>query len=117
MKAEVQYNDFIGTAAADMSDWIKLDDYLTKKGIDTKRYEPIGAKFFRSESYFSASIICNDKQSEIPNKAVQISFEKGLDQEEFFNLFKRFDVIVTKQFGNYQDWELDEDTIMIDDRD
>ena len=28
MKASVQYNDYLGTAAADGSDWIMLNDYL-----------------------------------------------------------------------------------------
>ena len=41
---------------------------------------------------------------------------EGLTEEEFFNLFKRFEVIVTRKHGGYQDWELDENTIMIDDR-
>ena len=31
MKASVQYNDFIGTAAADINDWIRLDEYLKQK--------------------------------------------------------------------------------------
>ena len=116
MKASVQYNDFIGTAAADINDWIRLDEYLKQKGVDTERYEPIGAEFYHGERYFGASIICKDKQSENPNKAVKISFEKGLSKEEFFNLFKIFNVIITKKYGEYQNWELDEDTILIDDR-
>ena len=116
MKAEVQYNDFIGTAAADSSDWLSLGDYLEKKGVDTKRYEPVGAEFFRGEGYFGASIICKDNQSGEHNKAVKISFEKGLNQEEFFNLFKRFNVIITSKYGDSQEWELDDNPIIIDDR-
>ena len=111
MKASTQYNDFIGTAAADMSDWIKLDEYLKQKGVDTERYEAIGAEFYHGENYFNAYIICKDKQSEDPCKAVKISFEKELSKEEFFNLFKRFNVIITKNHGNYQNWELDENNI------
>ncbi len=117
MKASVQYNDFIGTAAADISDWINLEDYLTQKGIDIERYEPIGTEFYHGERYFGASIICKDNESENPQKAVKISFEKGLSTEEFFKLFKRFNVIITKKQGDYQNWELDEDTIIIDDKD
>lgn len=114
MKAEVQYNDFIGTAAADGSDWLSLGEYLQKKGVDTERYEPIGAEFYHGEGYFGASIICKDNQSNEPNKAVKISFEEGLNQEEFFNLFKRFNVIITSRFGNCQEWELDDNPIIID---
>lgn len=116
MKACVQYNDYLGTAAADISDHINLRDYLTQKGVDTDRYEPIGAEFYHGERFFNASIICIDSQSETPDKAVKFGFEKGLTEEEFFNLFKRFEVIVTRKHGGYQDWELDENTIMIDDR-
>lgn len=116
MKASVQYNDYLGTAAADISDWIKLDEYLEQKGVDTNHYEAIGAEFFHGERSFWASIICIDKESKTPNKAVRISFEKGLSEEEFFSLFKRFEVVITKKYGNYQDLEVDGDTIMIDDR-
>ena len=116
MKASVQYNDYLGTAAADISDWIKLDEYLEQKGVDTNRYEAIGAEFFHGVRSFWASIICIDKESKTPNKAVRISFEKGLSEEEFFSLFKRFEVVITKKYGNYQDLEVDGDTIMIDDR-
>ena len=34
MKASVQDNDFIGTAAADINDWIRLDEDLKQKGVD-----------------------------------------------------------------------------------
>ena len=82
MKACVQYNDYLGTAAADISDHINLRDYLTQKGVDTDRYEPIGAEFYHGERFFNASIICIDSQSETPDKAVKFGFEKGLTEEE-----------------------------------
>ena len=116
MKAEVQYNDFVGTAAADISDWLSLGEYLKIKGVDTERYEPIGAEFFNGEGYFGACIICKDNQSAELNKAVKISFEKGLNKEEFFTLFKRFNVIITEKHGNYQELELDDNPIIIDDK-
>ena len=45
MKASVQYNDYLGTAAADGADWIMLNEYLKQKGVDTSRYEAVGAEF------------------------------------------------------------------------
>lgn len=116
MKADVQYNDFIGTAAADASDHITLKDYLEKKGVDVERYEPIGAKFYSGERSFYGHIVCKDHQDERENYAVKISFEKGLTCDEFFALFKRFEVIITRKYGGYQDWELQGDSIHIDDR-
>lgn len=116
MKASVQYNDYLGTAAADGADWIMLNEYLKQKGVDTSRYEAVGAEFFHGVGCFWASIICIDKESDTPNKAVKISFEKGLTEDEFFNLFKRFNVVITKKYGDYQDWEIEDNPIMIDDR-
>ena len=116
MKASVQYNDFIGTVAADASDHISLSEYLQKKGVDTTRYEPIGAEFYHGERSFYGHIICKDNQDARGNYAVKISFEKGISFEEFFRLFKRFDVIITHKHGGYQDWELQDESICIDDR-
>ena len=116
MKASVQYNDYYGTAAADGSDWIMLNDFLEQKGVDINRYEAIGAEFYHGVSSFWASIICIDKESDTPNKAVKISFEEGLTTDEFFNLFKRFNVIITRKHGGYQEWELDDNPIIIDNR-
>ena len=48
MKAYVQYNDFLGTAAADISDYTTLEKYLNGINVDTNRYHPIGAKFYTS---------------------------------------------------------------------
>ena len=45
MKASTQYNDFVGTTAADISDHSNLTDFLNGRGVDTERYEPIGASF------------------------------------------------------------------------
>jgi len=78
MKAEVQYNDFIGTAAADVSDHTDLNKFLAKRGVDIGQYEAIGAKFFSWYTEgFSASIICIDKEKSTDTKkhVVRIDFE------------------------------------------
>ena len=111
MKADVQYNDFIGTSAADISDHTDLNKYLESRGVDTNRYNSIGARFYSSYDFsFSASIICIDKQKSTTEKQhiVSISFEKDIDRDEFFDLFKRFNVVITTQFGAYENKEIDE---------
>lgn len=113
MKATVQYNDFVGTAAADIRDGLDLSEYIMRKGVDTKRYEPIGAEFFSGEHFFRAHIICVDKFAEDSKKAVKFSFKEDLSDEEFFGLFKRFRVIITKKYEDYQNWELNDDSITI----
>ena len=118
MKANTQYNDFIGTAAADISDHTNLREFLASRGIDTERYEPIGASFYHGYTdFFNASIVCIDKEQSTDENPyiVDISFEDEFTHEEFFNLFKRFDVVITKKHEGHQDKEIDEE-ITFDDR-
>ena len=42
------------------------------------------------------------------NHVVQLDFEKELNPEEFFSLFKRFEVILIQDSGKYKDCEIDE---------
>lgn len=114
MKAKVQYNDFLGTSAADFSDDLHLEDYLKSKGVDTDKYYPIGVEFYSGySSSFQVRFICREKG--VVGKAIKIGFEQEVSKTEFFNLFKRMNVILT--FGNeYSDWDLDDDPIMIDNR-
>lgn len=115
MKASVQYEDFIGTAAADISDHSNLNDFLSKHGVDTTRYEAIGASFYSGYShYISVSIICIDNEQSTANKKhiVKLRFESKIEINEFFDLFKRLEVVIT---NSYQDSEIDE-SIIIDDR-
>ncbi len=119
MKASTKYNDYVGTAAADQSDHFFLSDYLQKRGVDIERYEPIGVEFFYGEgNYFHCYFICKDNQRDTPNTAVKIRFESTDTFEEFFSIFKRFNVMVTwaKNGMGYETWSLSEDTVTIDDR-
>lgn len=58
MKADVQYNDFIGTAAADISDFLgsKYGDSLDAFGkyfkIDEARFKVIGISIYGTNSFF-----------------------------------------------------------------
>ena len=118
MKAETQYNDFTGTAAADISDHSSLNDFLEAQGVDIKRYEAVGANFYHGYSdFFHCSIICIDQQKsdkETPH-LVSIDFEKEFSHKEFFDLFKRFDVVVSMKHRGVQHLEISEE-ITIDNR-
>lgn len=119
MKAKVQYNDFVGSAAADISDNIDLERYLSSKGVDIKKYEAIGASFYSGySSFFSLSIICIDKDKSTDEKQhlVSITFDEEISRDEFFELFKRFNVVISKKYGNYNHLEIDEE-IHIDNED
>ncbi len=111
MKANVQYNDFIGTAAADKSDHLNLHEFLSSRGLDIDRYETIGLSFFSAYTdFFTVSIICIDKEksSSIKSHIVKIVFEE-FDKNDFFDLFKRFNVVLTKTSGDYSNDEIDEE--------
>ena len=95
MKAKVQYNDFRGTIAADGKDpenSVILKKYLENKGVDTDRYTPVGFDFFAGEGrYCFFSVICKDRES--PTILTKISCGESSTYEEFFSLFKRFNIV------------------------
>ncbi|MCF6133456.1 hypothetical protein [Flavobacterium wongokense] len=116
MKASVQYDDFVGTAAADISDHTNLKKFLEAKNVDTERYQAIGVSFYCGYSrFFSASVICIDnEQSTAENKyIVKMGFD--IDKDEFFNLFKRFNVIISQKHGGYENLEIDEEIMFGED--
>ena len=118
LKASVQYNDYLGTAAVDGHDWESLRNYLTSKGLDVEKFFPVGAEFYAGEGdFFNVRFICKDRDIQ-EKKLVTVGFEKPISKDEFFAIFKRFSVIFTWAKGtDYSDWDLDDVTIMFDDRD
>ena len=118
MKASVPYNDLIGTASASLDSPSDLNEFLASRGVDTDRYSAIGASFYAHDiDVFSASIICidNEESTEEKNHIVKIEFKEEFDKEEFFELFKGFEVVITMKNGNFQNQEIDE-SFTIDDR-
>lgn len=104
MKADVSYNDFRGTSAADISDHTDLNEFLRSRGVDTDRYQAIGASFYAGyEDFFSASILCLDKEKSTPQKphTVKLGFEKDIKRKEFFGLFKRMSVVLLLDGEDY----------------
>ena len=108
MKAETKYCDFSGTVAADISDHINLNQFLTARGVSLERYEAVGVRLYSSCIAGSAvSIFCIDKIQSIDGKPylVQLDFKQEITKEEFFSLFKRFELIMTTT--GYQELEID----------
>lgn len=107
MKANVQYNDFKGTTAADIGDSYSLTDFLKQKGVDTDRYRPIGSKFFSNyESLLSVDIICVDNQQSTDGEPyiVELSLNEPMTHKEYFGLFKRYECIVVQDY--YQQYDI-----------
>ena len=120
MKADVQYNDYIGTAAADMSDFDcnRILSYLEQKGIKDDRYEFLGISFYASGDAGGASFdfICRDKED---GTVKNIAFEKEQSVDEFLQFFKRFNVVLglRHQYEKLDEVENPIETIYVDDRD
>lgn len=105
MKATVHHHDLFGSAAADIRDHMNLQMYLESKGVDTERYEAVGAGFnLEQDNSFSGFVICKDSQksTEERDQLIRLHFEKEMTKEEFFSLFKRFEVILTSTRSNYE---------------
>lgn len=115
MEAKVQYNDFKGTIAADGRDPENegvLKSFLVSKGVDVDKYHPVGFDFFAAErGYCNFSIICFDTEKE---NLVDIGFEGKQKYEDFFNLFKRFNVVGISKYQQANG--IVQEHIMIDDR-
>ena len=117
MKAQTQYCDYLGTTASDESDHTSLNAFLESRGIDTERFYAIGATFYAGYiDYFSASIICVDKDNSTDDKPyiVKVGFGEGISKDEFFSLFKRFEVILTTRHGEYEKFEIDDEYLSED---
>lgn len=96
MKAFVQYSEFDGYCAANISDHESLADILKEWGVNTDRYYPVGVSF-RSGDYgdFDLTILCYDTMSE--NKdVIKICYDRepGYSASDIQAMFKRFHAIL-----------------------
>ena len=102
MKANVQYNDLRGTAAADVSDFYRnsLQTYLTDsyRGYDSERYYCVGFTMWASDSSKTVNVgfVCHDKKE---GKHVKFVHE-NYTFDRLFELFKRFNVVMGSNIEN-----------------
>ena len=102
MEASVQYNDLVGTSAADVSDvyMSSLQNYLVGNydSYDGDRYICHGCKIYVSgqnvEPSGNIAFVCWDN---IDKKHVSFYPLKDLTLNEIFALFKRFAVVIGKE--------------------
>lgn len=99
MIASVQYNDLIGTAAADVADGYmnSLQQYLsdTYQQFNSERYVCRGCTMFvsgqRETPFLSLSFLCWDKTAD---KFVRFYPKKDISFNEAFSIFKRFEIVI-----------------------
>ena len=111
MKASVQYNDIVGTAAADVSDFFEnnLQFYLKSlfKNFDSDRYRCDGCRLYMSYhgNHANVKFICYDS---VENKYVYLIPVKDYTLEDMTKMFKRFDVIMGREIDDVEvsdnDW-------------
>ena len=93
INAHVQYDDYKGTVAADVADYTTLDDYLTSKGVDVSRFTIVGIEAYSYYNDFSFKIIAKYNNS-ANEQFVYFVSDQFKSAEEFFNLFKRFNIVM-----------------------
>ncbi|MFY7937095.1 MAG: hypothetical protein ACOVOQ_06955 [Flavobacterium sp.] len=101
MKAGVQYNDFVGTAAADISDFLgsKYGNHLISFqkyfSIDETRFRVVGISIYGIDSD-CISLFCVDKQRSTEEKDYLVKMSIDIDnKKEILNfLFKRLHVVL-----------------------
>lgn len=99
MKASVQYNDLLGSSAADVSDYYQssLQNYLVKTyaQYDGDRYVCKGCTIWVSGQQVTPqgniAFVCYDK---VEDKYVKFYPEIDLSLNDIFSLFKRFEVVL-----------------------
>ncbi len=107
MKADVQYNDFVGTAAADISDFLgsKYGDGLGSFGeyfkIDETRFKVIGISIYGTDS-FHISFLCVDKvkSTEAKEHIVSMSIDIENERDILDFLFKRLHIVLHSRFDH-----------------
>lgn len=117
MKADVQYNDFIGTAAADISDGLggvsgdNLESIAKYFGLDENRFKIVGLSIYGRKE-FGISLICVDKERSTESKEHIVSMSCNVEDENNILriLFKRLHVVIHDRFDTkYIDKDYDEE--------
>ncbi|MCF5747102.1 hypothetical protein [Pseudomonas tremae] len=110
-KASVQYGDYKGSVAADDHDSYTIDHYMVSQGLKTSDDRIVGIKMWSGEVHgnlqnqpvgITAYLIESPGFDEVstaingpdPIPVKQVSFDVSLEQ--FFGLFKRFEIAITR---------------------
>ena len=117
MRADVQYNDFRGTAAADISDNLgskygdNLDSFSKLFKVNEERFEIIGISIYGTRD-FIISLLCIDKNKSTDEKKHIVSMSMDIEHEKEILpiLFKRLHIVLHSRFDKeYQELTYDEE--------
>jgi|SRR5690625_2974097 len=106
MKARVQYNDFEGTSAADISDALSqysgdtLESIADYFELNKSRFKIIGISIYGTEE-FMISLICVDKEESNEEKKHIVSMAVEMDDENPLSiLFKRLNIVIHNKYDS-----------------
>lgn len=104
MKAEVQYNDYVGTSAADIADEFvnSMDEYLSvrSKLFDKTKYHCVGCELRPyGIDKLDVEFYCRDLQS---RQIVTMRFNSEFKLTELLVMFKRFAVVMGEQIEDVE---------------
>lgn len=106
MDASVQYNDFKGTAAADISDYLPHGDNIGSIAryfkLDMQRFKPVGISIYGVKK-FRISLICvdNERSEQGKEHIVKMYCDTSDDDEILNTLFKRLNVVLYNRFDTH----------------
>ena len=114
MRAKVQYTDFKGTAAADISDVFgklpgdDIEGLATYFNIDENRFTPIGLTVNFTERLY-ISILCVDKERSTDEKEYIVKMSCKVQEYILDKLFKRLQIVLYDKHDNkYPELDYDE---------
>src|SRR5262249_28598603 len=102
-EASVQYNDWVGSAAADDQMPRSLTSLLEERGLLPDGKFVVGATFYSGEQFMSVRAVVIDSQwyDHVPDALAAgeplTSVRVDISAEEFLALFKRFDVAIHRR--------------------
>tara|TARA_R110002033_G_scaffold139940_1_gene178879 strand:- start:816 stop:1205 length:390 start_codon:yes stop_codon:yes gene_type:complete len=117
MKANVQYNDFKGTASADISDFLggaggdDVEGLSKYFDLNYDRFKPVGISIYGTEN-FGISLFCVDKEKSTEEKEhiVKMSCDVEDKKDIIDILFKRLNIVLHDKFDNkYPNLDYDEE--------
>ena len=115
MEANVKYNDFKGTAAADHNDKkvtdFKIDQSLESCGVDLERYKTVGFRIKTGVAKsFSLSVILLDKSKTDEEYLVELYLNDN-KIDNLFDIFKNFEVLLFEADKEYSKLKIKEDYV------
>lgn len=112
-KAGVQYDDFIGTAAADRADGVSFADYLREIGLAEEGEQVVGVRmgFYGNHGAemerpdVVAYLLKADQFIEKPKRVRAV--EVDIPIAKLFSFFKRFDLVLSNKSMDFGEVEVD----------